>query len=200
MNKINIIFLAILFLGFSACSPVVYTDKAPDANFGSYQTYAMLPTGDNSQTNTIYTDKIIREINQEMQARGYELDNQNPDLLVNVKTMYDQEQELVTTGYYPATYDYYGADFYAPTTLAPYYYTGYAGIPSIAGPDIRQVEYTQGTFVVDIIEAQGKNNIIWRGWSKTPVDPSNLDESIRSYVDNIFEEYPVEADEQYAYQ
>ncbi len=196
MNKIPTIFFHMLLVSLVGCSPAVYTDKAADANFGSYQTYAMLPTGENSEdsTTTIYTEKIINEVNQEMKARGYELDNQNPDLLVNVKTMYQEEEKTVNTGY-PATYGYYTSGFYAPTTLAPYYYTGYAGIPRVTGTGIRSVEYTEGTFVVDIIEAKdGKNQVVWRGWSETPVDPADLDSSIREYVDNIFEEYPVEVD------
>ena len=89
-----------------------------------------------------------------MQARGYELDNINPDLLVNLKTMYREEEEIVNTGC-PATYPYYSTGFYTPTTVAPYYYTGYAGIPQVTGTGIREVEYTEGTFVVDVIEAEG---------------------------------------------
>ena len=194
MKKITLVFCFFLLLSLSACSPAVYTDTAADANFGSYQTYAMLPSGQDLGENNIHSDKIINEVNQEMRARGYELDPENPDLLVNVKTMYEEEEDLVATGYYPATYDYYGPDFYTPATLAPYYYTGYAAVPAVTGTGIREVEYTEGTFVVDIIEAKGENEIIWRGWSETPVDPANLDESIRSYVDNIFEEYPVKAE------
>lgn len=194
MKKITLAFGIFLLLSLSGCSPEVYTDTAADANFGSYQTYAMLPSGKDLGENNIHSDRIINEVDQEMRARGYELDPENPDLLVNVKTMYEEEEELVATGNYPATYNYYGPGFYTPTTMAPYYYTGYAGVPSVTGTGIREVEYTEGTFVVDIIEANGKNEIIWRGWSETPVDPGNLDESIRGYVDNIFEEYPVKTE------
>ena len=93
-----------------------------------------------------------------------------------------------------STYDYYTPGFYTPTTLDPYYYTGYATIPTVTGTGIREVEYTEGTFVVDVIDAKD-NQIVWRGWSETPVDPEDLDTSIRNYIDNIFEEYPVEAEE-----
>lgn len=189
MKKNTIFILSFFIAALSGCSPVVYTDTAAEADFGTYETYAYLPSGENDEAQTIYTQKIINEINQEMQARGYELDNQNPDLLVNVKTMYEEEEELQRT--FAGTYDYYTPGFYTPTTLDPYYYTGYAGIPAVTGYGIREVEYTEGTFVVDVIEAD-KNQIVWRGWSETPVDPANLDDTIREYVDNIFEEYPVE--------
>ena len=78
--------------------------------------------------------------------------------------------------------------------MNPYHYTGYTGIGTVTGTGIQEVEYTEGTFVVDVIEANGANEIIWRGWSETPVDPGEVDENIREYVDNIFDEYPVDDD------
>ena len=193
MKKLTKFFLSMLIASLVACSPAVYTDRAEGVNFTEYKTYAYLPSGKREEgSGTRYTERIINEINQEMQARGYRLDNQNPDLLVNVSTMYVEKDELLRTPV-AGTYDYYTPGFYTPTTLEPYYYTGYNTIPQITGVGIREVEYTEGTFVVDIIDAT-ENKIVWRGWSETPVDPSELDESVREYVDNIFEEYPVEVD------
>lgn len=193
MKKTVTSFLLSLAAVFTACSPVVYTDTAPNANFTAYETYAYLPSGEDNEAQTIYTQKIINEVEQEMAARGYVLDNQNPDLLVNVKTMYEEEEDLQRVPV-ASTYDYYTPGFYTPTTLSPYYYTGYATIPRITGTGIREIEYTEGTFVVDVIDA-ADNQIVWRGWSETPVDPENLDNSIREYIDNIYEEYPVEPEE-----
>ena len=108
--------------------------------------------------------------------------------------MYEEEERLRRTPI-ATTYPYYGTGFYAPATLGPYYYAGYANYPTISPYGaIQEVEYTVGTFVVDGIK-QETGQIIWRGWSSTPVDPMDLDSSIRSYVDNIFEAYPVEANQ-----
>lgn len=183
-------FFILVCLLVAACSPTVYTDSAPDTDFESYNTYAYLPSGENEEAQSVNTQKIINEVNEEMEARGYVLDNENPDLLVNVETMYEEEEALRRVPV-ANTYDYYTPGFYTPTTLSPYYYTGYATIPRISGAGIREVEYTEGTFVVDVIDA-ADNRIIWRGWSETPVDPADLDTSIRGYIDNIFEEYPVD--------
>ena len=194
MKKLTKIFLSMLIASMVACSPSVYTDRAEGVNFTEYETYAYLPSGNREEgSGTRYTEMIINEVNQEMQARGYRLDNQNPDLLVNVSTMYREEEELLRTPV-AGTYEYYTTGFYTPTTLEPYYYTGYNTIPQITGVGIREVEYTEGTFVVDVIDATN-NKIVWRGWSETPVDPSELDESVKEYVDNIFEEYPVEVED-----
>jgi hypothetical protein len=193
MKKFIGSFLCLLAGFLTACSPTVYTDTAPEADFSAYDTYAYLPSGENDEAKTIYTQKIINEVDQEMEARGYKIDNENPDLLVNVKTMYEEEEDLQRVPV-ANTYDYYTPGFYTPTTLSPYYYTGYATIPRVTGTGIREIEYTEGTFIVDVIDAS-ENRIVWRGWSETSVDPENLDNSIREYIDNIYGEYPVETGE-----
>jgi hypothetical protein len=189
--KIIFIFFIIISLSFSACSPAVHTEKVADANFDSYQTYAMLPTGQNIQDDVVDVEKIINEVNQEMRSREYTLDTQDPDLLVNVRIMLQEEEAVVREGY-TSTYDYYTPGFYTPATMPSYYFTNYKEIPYVSGTGIKEVEYLEGIVLVDVIEAKGKNRIIWRGWSQRPVDPSNFENSVREYIDKIFEEYPVD--------
>lgn len=189
----NIFFLlSFAALLTTACSPGVNTREASDVDFGSFDSYAYLPSGDSTEYHTILEERVTREVSQEMETRGYELDNQNPDLLVLVKTMFEEEERLEREPLY-TSYNYYTPGFYTAGATNPIYYQNYAGIPQITayGGAIREIEYTEGTFVVDVINAS-TNQIIWRGWSETPVDRGNLDESIRSYIDNIFEEYPAE--------
>lgn len=184
----------VFFMAFltTACSPRVNTNEASDVNFSEFDTYAYLPSGDSAEFRTVLDEKIVREVNQQMEARDYELDNQNPDLLVLVKTMFEEE-EMLEREPILTSYNYYSPGFYAGRTLGPGYYQNYSTIASVApyGGAIRQIEYTEGTFVVDVIDASN-NQIVWRGWSETPVDRANLDESIRDYIDNIFAEFPVE--------
>ena len=176
----------------TACSPRVNTDEASDVDFSAFDTYAYLPSGDSAEFQTVLEEKVIREVNQQMEARDYELDNQNPDLLVLVKTMFEEEERLEREPIL-TSYNYYSPGFYAGRTLGPGYYQNYSSIASVApyGGAIREIEYTEGTFVVDVIDASS-NQIVWRGWSETPVDRANLDESIRNYINNIFAEFPVE--------
>ncbi|AHM59440.1 putative lipoprotein [Flammeovirgaceae bacterium 311] len=183
-------FLAVVFLVLASCSPSVKTDQVSDVNFTEFKTYAYLPSGETESERAVFDESVIREVDQEMQARGYRLDTQEPDLLVLVKSMYEQEEELRRVPV-ATTYNYYGTGFRAPARLGPAYYPGYANYPTFTGYGIQEVEYTEGTFVVDVINRE-TGQIIWRGWSSTPVDPMELDSSIRSYVDNIFEEFPVE--------
>jgi hypothetical protein len=192
-NLIGTITIVIFVLGGISCNPSVNTDKAEDVNLKNYSTFAYLPSGDSVQNRVVMEERVIAEVRQEMEGRGYKLDADNPDLVVLVKAMYEEEERLRREPYY-TSYDYYSPRFYSPTTLSPYYYRGYATIPRVTGYNIREIEYTEGTFVVDVIDREN-NRIVWRGWSSTSVDPMNLETSIREYVDNIYDEYPIESNQ-----
>ncbi len=159
----------------------------------NYDTYAYLPTGDTAGYQVAFDESVIREVNQEMQARGYRLNTENPDLLVLVKSMYQEETVVERSPIY-TTYDYYNPDILAPESLERFYYTRYNTVINLRGANIRTIEYSEGGFLVDMIDASN-NEIVWRGWSPTSVNPLALQSSIRSYIDNIFEEFPVPAKE-----
>ena len=188
------LFYLLLFTAalLTACSARVNTNELSGVDFSTYETFAYLPSGDSSEYRTILEKKVVKEVRQEMEARGYELNSQDPDLLILVKTMFEEEERLERDPVF-TTYDYYAPGFYAAGAQDPIYYPNYNAIPRITPYDgaIQEIEYTEGTFVVDVIDAS-TNQIIWRGWSETPVDRAFLDESIRNYIDNIYEEYPVE--------
>ena len=190
MKKLNWIFLLFVVAAWG-CSPSVQTDKEEGVDLAKYDTYAYLPSGDSVSSKVVFTEQVMDEVSDEMKARGYSIDNANPDLLVLVRSMYDQEEYMRRDPVY-TSYDYYRPGFNDPVTLSPYYYTGYSSVGTLTGYNIDEVEYTEGTFVVDVIDADSKQ-IVWRGWSETPVDPMDLDTSIDNYVDNIFDEYPVDA-------
>lgn len=196
MKNLLYLFYLLVITGFlTACgtSPAVTTEELSDIDFNEFDSFAYLPAGDTdtSEYRTFFESRVIREVNYQMERRGYHLDPDDPDLLVLVKTMLDQEQRLERLPV-ASSYDYYTPGFYAPRPMDPIYYTNYNDIPRVRGySGIEEVAYTEGTFVVDIIDASS-NQIIWRGWSQTPVDRENLENSINAYIDNIFDEYPLE--------
>ena len=181
-----------------ACStsPRVNTDEASNVNFSQFETYAYLPGSDTAEYHTILEQKVIKEVNQQMKKRGYRLNTDEPDLLVLVKTMFDEEERLERVPV-ETNYTYYTPELNTGSALGPMYFSTYPSMTNVIGVGgaVREVDYTEGTFVVDIID-RSNNNIIWRGWSETPVDEANLDDSIREYIANIFEEYPVKTESQ----
>lgn len=181
----------IMFL-VSSCGPSVTTTKKEPVDMDNYNSFAWLPSKEeidnpNYDTELVYST-IVNEVNREMRAEGYSVDKDNPDLLVNVKTMFDVETETVRDplyGSYAYTYPY----TYVDPFYEPYYYTGYTNVPRVVGYDVDQVAYTEGTFVIDLIDAETRE-VVWRGWVDDRILPSNLKNEIGNYVEEIFEEFP----------
>ncbi|AHM59439.1 hypothetical protein D770_05880 [Flammeovirgaceae bacterium 311] len=188
-NTILIFFLAGLLATACSRTPGAQAEAAAGADFSDYTSYAYLPTGDTASNFLEFDESVIQEVNEEMQARGYRLNRENPDLLVLVNYMYQRDTATTRTPIF-SRYDYYRPDIAAPPTLEEYYYARYNTITSVQGSNIREVEYSEGTFVIDVIDASN-NQIIWRGWSHSAIDPAALQATIDSYVRNIFEKFPV---------
>jgi hypothetical protein len=185
-------FLMLFLLG--SCGPTVKTTKTARVDLSKYQSFAWLPTKEDIKNpdynNELVLNTILAEVNTEMRDHGYRMDQDDPDLLLKVKTMFDKETETVRNpvyGNYTYSYPYRTVNSY----YDPYYYRGYSRVSRVVGYDVDQITYTEGTFVIDIIDAK-KDQVIWRGWSQDRVAPENLKLEIANYVDEIFDEYPLD--------
>ncbi len=184
-----------LLIGAGCSSTQVYSDQVKGADFSAYKTYAWLPNGKDTTDNDILDNEItyqnIRQAaDKEMAERGYILDAQNPDLLLLAHTMFEEKQELVQSPLY-SSYNY-NYPYHSFGAMYPYYYSGYASAPYIAGYGINQVNYTEGTVVIDVVERR-KNNLIWRGWSEERIDDYRDANELYKNVEDIFEKYPKKA-------
>lgn len=193
--KIKNYFLGLSFL-FAlltiGCGPKVDTDKKTGRDLSNYSSYSFLPNQDtikNSKYDNAYVNEIvIDEINQNMREENYRLERNQPDLLVYYHLMFDEEMAVNASPVY-TNYSYYRPGYYVGPYYRNYAYNNYFTIPRIAGTGIEQVPYKEGTMVVDIIDRR-TNEIVWRGRANDVVNPDNLEEELRSYIDAIFEEYP----------
>lgn len=179
----------------TACtSRKVYSDYVEGIDFNQFKTFAWLPSTEGDSSEDLYNNEIVisniqKQVNDEMKARGLEVNTENPDLLILLHLNFQQREELVRTPIY-SSYNYYYPGFYAGPGY-PYYYYYYNTVPSISGYDIRPVEFTQGTIVVDVVRAETKE-LIWRGWSETRIDdPEKFKKQIQKTVQGIYKEYPV---------
>lgn len=186
----GITFLMGLFL--VACGPRVETQKQAQVDLSNYRSYAFLPNQDtirNSEYDNAYVNEVvIDEIRQNMREHDFRLERNQPDLLVYYHLMFDEEMAVNASPIY-TNYSYYRPGFY----VGPYYrnvvYDNYFTVPRVAGTNIQQVPYREGTIVIDFIDRR-TNEIVWRGRADDVVDPENLEQELRSYVDAIFDELP----------
>lgn len=158
-------------------------------DISTYQTYAWLPSHakierkyDASQLN----EAIASAVNEALIKKGYTLNTTDPDLLVFVHKMFDdnkRERKPIAASYKynrPDTIDQF---------FNPIYYTNYSKVAKVMGYDTPQVEYTEGTVVIDLIDRNTKT-IIWRGVTDDQIKPDNIKDEVRKHIQQIFAKFP----------
>ncbi|MFN6944094.1 MAG: DUF4136 domain-containing protein [Cytophagaceae bacterium] len=176
-----------------------YSDRIDGLNYQQYTTYAWLPTADTAMDNGFINNEILIEnvrqaADREMEARGFTVNTENPDVLLLVHTMFERRQELVRSAPLYSSYGYYHPGFYTGP-MHPFYYNRFYTMPFISGYDIRQVDYTEGSVVVDMIE-KDTNRLIWRGWMEKRIDnPQRMQRNIPDHVCRIFRDFPLDKDD-----
>ncbi len=176
--------------GFSSCSGArVYADTDPNAAFRAYRTFALVDeqhrVPKQSRHNVeIMETNIEQSLEQEMQRRGYIIDEALPDLLVKYSIAMDTDTKLVSQPVYRSR----------PVVAVggvwrPRYYVTQA--PVVIGSRTRAVSHKEGVLVIDVIErATGK--VIWHGWSEEPIqNKAELAAALSDNVHDIMNAYPV---------
>jgi hypothetical protein len=159
--------------------PDIKVNVAPDANLTSYRTFGFPEqTGtDRGGYETFVTDHFKSAVREQMQARGYQYVDENPDLLVNFYANVREKTEVrsrpsPTGGYYGYRYGLYGA--------WPLY------------EEIDTVTYPIGTANIDVVDAERKQ-LVWEGVAQGKIRESDLEkpkEAIDSVVTELFTRFP----------
>lgn len=165
---------------FAGCSQYdIKYDYDVDSNFSAYRTYAWIPQQIDEgrvnattavQRNTLLDNRIRSAVDATLATKGLTADEQNPDLLVVYHTGMQNKVDVTDWGY-----SYSGS------------YWGWAG------RDIDVYNYTEGTLLVDLVDAKTKQ-LAWRGSATGVVDPGRspeeVQERINDVVAQIFANYP----------
>jgi Domain of unknown function (DUF4136) len=154
-------------------TPKVHYNVDPSANLSSYRTYAFAvqPGTNRSGNSTLLTSYFETAIAREMDARGYQQSESNPDLLVNFNASTREDFEVRST---PA-YGYYG------------YRRGL-----YSGSYVETVRYKVGTANVEVADA-GQRKILWEGVAEgrlTDAAMKNPEVAVDNAVTQIFVQFP----------
>ncbi|WP_162054474.1 DUF4136 domain-containing protein [Pontibacter pamirensis] len=183
--------LLITLLSLAGCARIPLADVQyaydPTVNYRKYRTFgwyrAEVPTpvagGSGPAFSTLVDDRVKGAVASELVKQGLNLMVEGtPDLLVAYDIAVDTAL-LVQDYNLPPGYGY--AYWYGYR-----YRYSYAGVPNYM--DIRR--YDIGTLVIDLIDPT-TNQLIWRGWVGSDIDPAALDNSyIPVVVANIMSRFP----------
>lgn len=175
--------LALACLAACTSGPKIRADQDPAADFSIYRSYAFVeqPGTDRAGYSTLITTHFKNAIQRQMEARGYTLTDENPDLLVNFFTsMSERTDTRAAPGVFLGTRYY--RDRFGLYTAWPLYARG-----------SETTRYEVGTASVDVVDAARKQ-LIWEGVAEgriTSEARENPGPAIAAAVEDIFARYPV---------
>jgi len=188
----SILLITAAALSMAACAPDirVRTSVAPDAQLSELKTFRVLapphrrpdapalaatdPMIDNSITNR----ELRGDLTRALEGKGYAVNRDNPNFVV---------------AYYVGTKQKMDTTYWEPE---PMYRYRYWGRPSWAWPwygaPIAEVqEYTQGSVIVDVVDAK-TNQLVWRGQGTAPVsnDPNKYEKELEKTLSAVLKKFP----------
>ena len=185
MKKILSVFAAVLLL--SACSRqanvvTVDADKKLDTDFSQYKSFTWASQVDNKLDPGFYflndlelKDRVRNAVSYELEARGYDMNRQSPDLIVNFRV------------------------FDKPTTIRGYtdYGTTYFGTDEVREPeDVKTFDVKAGSIVLNMIDKK-TGQVVWRGLASGLTNGNGFDTSdnkVKEAVKLMFDRYDYRAD------
>jgi hypothetical protein len=182
------LFVASVAVMLAACAaPKINTrsQSDPSVNLASYKTYNFVaePGTNRGGYSTPITSYFKTAISRELNARGYTLSENSPELLINFNTNAREKVDIRSTPSmnYGVGYGYYG-------------YRGgmYAGY---GGTDVQTVRYKAGTANIDVVDA-AKKQLVWEGIAEGKITDKmmqNPQATIDTVIADMFANYPVKA-------
>ena len=183
--RLSVVLIFLASLAGCSSSGKLRSDYDHGADFGAYKTWDFIDGAgpDYQGYESLFTQYMLEAITTEMESRGY-VKSENPDLLVNFNA-YIQDKTKVTT--MPAS---------QPMGMGGYY--GYRGAHYGAwggygyGTETRVSQYTEGTFNIDIIDAN-QHQLVWEAVGVGRITDNtreNLRQKVMEGVPKFFALYP----------
>jgi hypothetical protein len=192
--KLYLLFICIILIlaGVFGCSPAVHVDRDESTNLSAFHSFKFVDGGSDTieakkDSNPLYQSSLLdrsihAEIASQLKSRGLAENKKSPDILVAYHTFTQQKQDAAPN--YPMMYGGWGWQYYPG--LSPYPYGFWNGYNST-------FEYTEGTLIIDVINAKTKV-LVWRGSiSDAVADPSNLHTKATDAVKKIFKKFPLKS-------
>tara|TARA_R110002049_G_scaffold6484_2_gene40704 strand:+ start:10631 stop:11227 length:597 start_codon:yes stop_codon:yes gene_type:complete len=190
MRKLKVLVVCLLIsataVSCSVSSSAIVTDYDQEANFKTYRTFYwsddfQMEKGKEEEPlffNTLIKKRLKAAIRPQMESRGYVLDENKPDLLVDSRIVV-QTRNINSGGGYP----YFPGYGHGYGHFGSYGYGYYGGYQS-------SEEHKEGGVVVEIID-MAMRQLIWQGFAPDVLHANTVDKQkeIREAVAKIFSKY-----------
>jgi hypothetical protein len=181
MRALGLVPLVALLAGLApACATVtVRTDHDPYVDFSRYRTFSvlggqMIVDGRRDDSNTVLKDRIQDAITAELASKGLQPVGVGGDLLVGYVAGARTVTEMQVSEAHVPGYGPYGA---------------WGGWWGPAYQDWWNREYTKGTLVIDLMDAENKR-LVWRAYTQADVTSPGAKEIVHRAVQKAFGKFP----------
>ena len=168
----SILSLLILIL-FSCNSTKISSDYDRNVNFSEYKTFGFTKTTKNLPTNELVRNRILNAISQNLKNKGLS-EADNPDILVDLGLKTKDKKKYTTNNV--GLRGYYGRKWRIGTGVNKSF--------------TKEKEYTEGTLVINLIDAQ-KDKLLWMGSASGVVnDKAVQEENLTNTINKILADFP----------
>jgi len=205
------VIVAVSALLSSCAATSVSSDYNRSLDFKQYKTFAWLPKTHDPKNDSQFDNQIVETniknlASGELKSRGYTVDVDQPDLLIDFYVEVQNEVDHVTTPVYGYAYNYNSYNSYNGNYNRPYNnniysnnnsyynnntYLNNTGMPVVTGYTTQNVPYEQGTLTILIMDRK-TNDLLWKGWSVGVVtDETSFEYELPSDIRRLFKQFPV---------
>lgn len=192
-SSLNIVYVGLVLLLMSSCNPVrVFLEKEQLPNQVAYKTFAIenqFP-GKNVYGSPDLDKALQEQLIAGMVKRGYELDINDPDLVLRYNTILSQNQKEINT----MAHNPWGWGMYNPYMWRyPYPYNSRNGGYKIE-------KYNLGEVVIDFVDTDKEEAILRISAVGEVTKPKQLNKNIQASTERILTEFskkivPLESEE-----
>ncbi|MCW3090143.1 MAG: hypothetical protein JWP81_1212 [Ferruginibacter sp.] len=171
-------------IALTRCSPTSHVEVAQGVNFRNYKTFGWVNDNGAKKTgradNDIVDNNIKSSVSAELEAKGWQEADQQPDVLMDYNVIVQKGIRKETEPAYSYPYTGY---FYSPWSRRMGYY--YNPI-FFGGYTTSTIPFKVGTLTLNMVDAK-TNKLIWQGCAKGDLTSKNVtSEDAKTDVKSIF--------------
>ena len=181
----------------------VYSNYDKSIDFTLYKTFAwaadsgvVVPKDLEAYDNDIVRNNAKNYITHSLSNRGFLVNIDSPDLVLNLVLLNEKHEKVVTYNSYPYSGYYFYNPYYFPYYYPRYrYYTWFGWGPPYFDNQSTTVTktYVKGTITVNMYDRKRKK-LVWTGSAEGNIyDPKYIQYDVHPAIDRIMKKFPVKA-------
>lgn len=202
---IQLIFVGILLLVIRCGTYTnVYSNYDKSIDFSQYKTFAwapdsgvVVPKDFEAYDNDIVRNNAKNYITHSLSHRGFLVNTDSPDLVLNLVLLNEKRERIVTYHTYPYSGYYFYNPYYFPYYYPRYrYYTWFGWGPPYFEDQRTTVTktYVKGTITINMYDRKLKK-LIWTGSAEGDIyDPKYIQYDVHPAIDRIMKKFPIKAE------